>query len=163
MRRHWCPLKEKKNLYVVGLSVGAQPVLLLTFSGMLLIMAWQMDSTLPPPTANTSPCISLSPNSIRFYYVIWYHTLAGYNQEGLVRTGRHLGYGMFHLCILYVVLYKSMVTLHGPQFSMCIHLSNGFRLNLFHYGNTSHTFHYIHKVIWKILHSLTGGDEKLSF
>lgn len=151
------------SLYVVGLSVGAQPVLLLTFSGMLLIMAWQMDSALPPPTTNTSPCISLSPNSIRFYYVIWYHTLAGYNQEVLVRTGRHLGSGTFHLYILNVVLYKSMVTPRGPQFSTCIHLSNGFRLNLFHYGNTLHKFHYTHEVIWKILHSITGGDEQPSF
>lgn len=75
------------SLYVRGLSVNAQPVLLLTLtnSGMLLIRAWQIGPTLPPPTTNTSPYVPLSPTSIRFHYVIWYHTPAEHDQEVLVR------------------------------------------------------------------------------
>lgn len=90
LRASWCieigvSWKITVSLYVRHLSVTAQPVLLLTLtnSRMLLIMAWQMGTTLSPSTTSTSPCAPLSPTSTRFHYVIWYHILAEYNQEEL--------------------------------------------------------------------------------
>lgn len=57
-----------------------------------------MGPALPPLTTNTSPYVPLSPTSIRFYYVIRYHTLPQYNQEVLVQIERHCGYDMTILC-----------------------------------------------------------------